>query len=82
MGRDVFQQLKCVTLICTTVFPLADHWPQGRLAGVQFSPGCRWPLYLHSGGTRTEPVLQRCQEPTAAPAAGEGKKSAAKVKSV
>lgn len=49
-----------------------DHQTKGRLAGVQFSAGCRRPLHLYGGGTRTELVLQRCKEQTAPPVTGEG----------
>lgn len=54
------------------VYLCTDHQTKGRLAGVQFSAGCRRPLHLYGGGTRTELVLQRCKEQTAPPATGEG----------
>lgn len=56
----------CFACLC------ADHQAKGGLAGVQLSSGCRWALYLHSGGTWTESLLQRCQRQTAPPAPGKG----------
>lgn len=53
------------------VFLYADHPAKGGVAGVQLSSGCRRTLHLHSGGTRTESVLQRRQRQTAPPAPGE-----------
>lgn len=64
-----------VAFVFTTVpvFLNADHPAKGGVAGVQFDSRCRWALHLHRGGTRTEPVLQRCQRQTAPPAPGESR---------
>lgn len=53
MGRGGVGLVGGAVCMLTTV-PVslhADHPAKGGVAGIQLSSGCRWALYLHSGGT-------------------------------
>lgn len=72
MARNCLFELKgIVAFMCSNrlffffcSFLSDTNKPSGRLAGLQLSTGPRWPLHLHRGGSRTEPVLPRRKKQT------------------